>query len=416
MPVWTFFLLPLIVYAAWETYWYFQVGLSFIKWHTHLMLFVYLCIIGFLLIKFILQRKQPALYVNVLISFSSVIFSLFLFEAYLSISGTYKTYLEKIDGSYTSPYAALQGSYYHRWPLGKIRCLNKPEYRYCATANSLGFIDKEWQMNKKPGEKRILALGDSFTEGDGAPFDSSYVALLREKVSTHDDSYYVMNAGVCGSDPFNNYINLKDLLLKFQPDFVIQSIVSQDLITDIVLRGGMERFKKNGIVEHYPAPFWEPLYAMSYISRIFFEMAGYNQLLRKGEITSEEEQRLNRQVIELFDEYANLCAQENIKLIVIQRPERDEIENEQYLFDFTEINNYLISNEKIIFIDLLPDYLNYIKINNTSPSDYFWKYDGHHNSKGYEMMAETILNNIYAYIKTNPATKSDTNDIGVIAE
>ncbi len=405
VPVWIFLLLPLAAYLAWEIYWYSRVGLRFIKWHTHLMLFAYIWMAGMLVLRILSEKKREDYFKKIALSFNALIFTFFLLEVTLLITGINKTYLEKVDSFYTSPYQALQSSYYHTWRTNKQRCLIKPEYHYCALSNSLGFVDEEWKVNKKPGEKTIIALGDSFTEGDGAPYDSSYVALLREKLNSRNDSFYVMNAGICGSDPFNNFVILRDLLMVYEPDYVIQVLSSHDLITDIILRGGMERFREDGTVKHYSAPWWEPVYAISYSSRIFFNAAGYDELLRRGEITNEEEAKLNEQVIELFRMYARFCRENNIKLFVSLRPDKFEIESNNYSFDFSLIQNELMKNENIIYFDLLPDYLEYIEQRKTQPADYFWVHDGHHNSNGYQMMADAIFDNIRPYL--NDSTISE---------
>ena len=46
----------------------------------------------------------------------------------------------------------------------------------------------------------------------------------------------------------------------------------------------------------------------------------------------------------------------------------------------------------------MPFYHSYIDRAGTHADDYYWKTDGHHNSKGYEMMAATTLENIAPYL------------------
>jgi hypothetical protein len=106
------------------------------------------------------------------------------------------------------------------------------------------------------------------------------VALLKQKFLAADDSVDLMNAGVCGSDPFENYMNFKNRLQIYKPQLIIQTLTTTDITTDSRLCGGMERFQENETVKYKAAPWWEPLYAFSYISRLFFKMAGYNELLQ----------------------------------------------------------------------------------------------------------------------------------------
>ena len=244
-----------------------------------------------------------------------------------------------------------------------------------------------------------MALGDSFTEGDGTPYDSNYVVLLRTRLLNKTDSFDVMNAGTCGSDPFYNYINLRDCLLIFKPDIVIQMLASSDIASDIRIRGGMDRFQKDGTVEFRPGPWWEPLYAFSYISRLYFRMEGYDELLIKNELTSEEEKRLNEQAGGLFNEYAALCRRNNIRLIVVLRPDKGEIEANKYVYDFSSVLNPLKADTTVQIVDLLPGYRSYIEKRHTTAAGYFWKQDGHHNSTGYEMMAQVVYENISPLLK-----------------
>jgi lysophospholipase L1-like esterase len=67
------------------------------------------------------------------------------------------------------------------------------EYR----TNSLGFRDHEFSLERKPGELRILALGDSFTFGSGVQLDDTWPEVLeRELRSRRSSPVEVVNAGL----------------------------------------------------------------------------------------------------------------------------------------------------------------------------------------------------------------------------
>jgi hypothetical protein len=209
-----------LLYLIWEIYWYTEVGLSFIKWHTHLMPYVYFEILGLIMLS--IPKKLSSRTRNIFLAFSSLILACFFIESLLIITGLEETNRERFFGYYQSDNSVQHRNYYHAWRPNQNYWLKTPEFSYPRKANSLGFADMEWPIMKKSHEKRILALGDSFTEGDGTPYDSSYVAILRTELNVLADSFYVMNAGACGSDPFYNYVNLKDRLLTYQPDIIIQ--------------------------------------------------------------------------------------------------------------------------------------------------------------------------------------------------
>ena len=289
-----FVVLLLAAYVIWEAYWYTQVGWRMVKWHTHVVEYVYVWLAGYVVFKLFATPSFSDKAKNWLLVFTSVVAALAVTEIVLQWTGTTKTYMEKASGGYGSPYTPLSKTWYYNWPADKREHrLTKPEYSYWRPTNALGFADAEWSISAKSKQKRILALGDSFTEGDGAPFDSSYVTLLKQKLAATGDSVDLMNAGVCGSDPFENYMNFKNRLQIYKPQLIIQTLTTTDITTDIRLRGGMERFQENGTVQFKAAPWWEPLYAFSYISRLFFKMAGYNELLQKGDMTPAEIKEAN---------------------------------------------------------------------------------------------------------------------------
>ena len=371
------------------------------------MIYVYVWFGAFAILQFPTRRQSGPFFRNVFLLCTSVLFLFFLLETVLIMTGTYLTYMERLNHAYVSPYAYANSSPYNVWPTaGKPHWLTKPEYSYSRPTNSLGFADMEWPKSKRPGEKRILALGDSFTEGDGASYDSSYVAIFRQCLRAAGDSSYIMNAGICGSDPCNNYIIYRDLLQPYQPNVIIQSMGSGDLIAEILLRGGMERFQKDGTVKFRPAPWWEPIYAESYLSRIFFRSAGYTELLRKKDPSPPEIERITKSAMDLFDAYADLCRKNGTKLFIVLHPERNEVDNNQYNYNFTALIDHLRNTDHIEVLDLLPLYRSYIEAHHSHSADYFWKMDGHHNSKGYQMMAETTCQGLSPFLRDSAVAEN----------
>jgi hypothetical protein len=392
--IWISVALLLIAYLIWELYWYLEVGLTFIKWHTHLMVYVYVAIFFFCTYRLFFYNSSNFVK-NIFLALGSILLSLFIIEVFLSISGKNQTEIERVSGGYVSPYEILiKKNPYHIWPAGKDHWLEGYGFKYLRHVNSLGFTDPEWRINKKPKEIRILILGDSFTEGDGAPYDSSYVALMRGLLSQMGDSIYIMNAGTCGSDPFFNFVNLRDRLLAYKPDIVIQSLGSGDMNSDILTRGGMERFQKDRL----SSPRWESVYAISYVSRLFFSLTGYNPLVLKQSLTENEKKTINVKTSDLFRDYSALCIKNGIKFFVVLHPVEGEVENHNYSYDFLPLIKSMSANKDIKVIDLLPYYCKYMANAHTTADCYYWTHNGHHNPRGYMMMAQTTLQNIAPYL------------------
>ncbi len=376
-------------YLVWEIYWAYKVDYACIKWHTRLMVYVYLWIGVYLLLYYTWHQKKRLLFQLGLTVCSAIIIPLMLAEAFVSWFKINETFVEKIGSGYNSFYNANGESKYHVNPANETHWITKQEYRFERPSNSLGYSDPEWPVGKKKNEKRLLALGDSFTEGDGASYDSNYVSLLRKKFES-DSLVYVMNAGVCGSDPFINYVNYADRLVAYQPDIILQTLSSGDISVDLMVRGGMGRFLPNGRVQFRKGPWWEPIYALSYLSRFYFNALGYNQLLMRDADILARKNELDQTTIALFADYAALAKKNNSQLVVVLQPFMNEVIAHNYSYDFTAILQGLQKIDNLRMIDLLPFYAEQIKSTHTKPEVYYWPLDGHHNAKGYWMMADGV--------------------------
>ena len=174
-----------------------------------------------------------------------VVFFLF-FEIILRISGFYASYSENVGNSFSTYYNRMLPNHYHLLPEGNLDFLERDEFNYAYQINSLGLRGREVSAAKKDSTYRIIVFGDSFTEGFGAPGDSTYPSLLEKELNrTYTGTFEVINAGVIGSDPFYCYKLLVDRFLAYEADLVIFSINNSD-ITDYIFRGGLERFRADG--------------------------------------------------------------------------------------------------------------------------------------------------------------------------
>lgn len=118
---------------------------------------------------------------------------------------------------------------------------------YRVDTNSLGFKDSRNRtiaLSPATGEKRILLIGDSFTEGVGIPFDETFAGLLKKHYAPL--SIDILNAGVSSYSPIIYYRKIKYLIetvgLKFN-----SVIVFIDL-SDIEDEALGYRFDQNGNV------------------------------------------------------------------------------------------------------------------------------------------------------------------------
>jgi hypothetical protein len=377
----------LILYLLGFLFLYYHWGVRVVGWETHLLFPIYLYFLGcgFIVVLagmgLIKHRKRIQEH------FAYYIWLIWFIEFIILLTGIGKIRNEASNGRYMA-YHAPSVNFFHTWPAANTHLLSGKEFAFHRTTNSLGFADSEWEKTKRPGSIRILCAGDSFTEGDAAHTDSSYVAFLRRSLEGKYEHIEVMNAGTCGSDPFFNYINLKDRLVAFQPDIVIQTISSNDLFHDYPQRGGMERFMADGTVQYRAAPWWEPLYAMSYIIRIFASVAGYQPDLTKKNYVTEHQTDIEKEFSDFFNaHYIRHALQNRYDLIIVALPMKEEVAQQKLRFNFQGIAAGI---QGVYTLDLLPCYIDHISQVKQTPDSFYWTFDSHHNHAGYEMMAGCI--------------------------
>jgi len=95
------------------------------------------------------------------------------------------------------------------------------EFEYTAHVNSHGYRGKEFSAEKPEGVTRIMAVGDSFTFGVGAPDDETFAALLEQGLRKKGFSVEVINAGIGHASTIRHWDNLQKIHLRYQPDMVI---------------------------------------------------------------------------------------------------------------------------------------------------------------------------------------------------
>jgi hypothetical protein len=284
---------------------------------------------------------------------------------------------------YGSPYFPEEKNGYHVW--SKDHDLKVKEFCYYRTINSEGFSDTEHSLIKTSNEFRIIGLGDSFTEGFGADSDSTWMKFLERIIHKYPLQKQItfINAGVSGSDPFFEFILLKERLLKYKPDIVLLVLNLTD-ITDVAVRGGMERFQPDGTLKFNNPPWWEPVYAMSNLSRLFFSAIGYDANLLTRSQRLEGESKI-KGIISTFD---SLCNKNKCKLVVIFHPDKEEISLQKMQLD--NIYQFVKAKGKPEVLNMMEYFTKNQNITSSNVSKYYWVYDMHNNAKGYEVFAKGV--------------------------
>lgn len=99
--------------------------------------------------------------------------------------------------------------------------------------NSYGMRGPELDIEKAPGEKRIICVGDSFTYGLGVSDGHSYPAYLQKLVDNDFSNVKVINYGCNGHTILHEAELIKAYGLKFKPDYVIVGVTLHTDFSDI---------------------------------------------------------------------------------------------------------------------------------------------------------------------------------------
>lgn len=98
--------------------------------------------------------------------------------------------------------------------------------------NSLGMRNQEITIKKK-NEKRIIILGDSYTEGVQVSDEKTFAFLLEDKFKKELSSEVnVINAGRSGASPAY-YIHLAKFYNQLRPNYVVIQINDTDFTSDL---------------------------------------------------------------------------------------------------------------------------------------------------------------------------------------
>jgi hypothetical protein len=322
--------------------------------------------------------------------FISILIFFLCLELFLRISEKYKTRSEFKGKSYSYKYKVHKSNWYYTNKPNTSRIKKEKEWQYFNHYNELGNREKSIQtFIKDTSSIKIICLGDSFTEGDGAPYDSSWVRTFEQNINLIDEvKYKIYNAGSCGSDVFYNNKILANKLISLKPQIVIECINSTDVI-DVIWRGGLERFNVDGTVSGKVGPSWEFLYHISHVFRAFMHVFyRYNEeLISENDLLLKEKEAVSL-IENQIEQTAQFCLKNKIEYHLLIHPLPSElIEGAIQPFELIQ----QLKNKS--YVTLLFESFNEYYRNNDIAKDY-WVVNKHYNSKGYFNMGNIIFNEL----------------------
>jgi hypothetical protein len=100
--------------------------------------------------------------------------------------------------------------------------------------SSLGLRERELTMPPAPGTRRILMLGDSFTEGAGLAVEDTVSRRLETMLAARCPGVEVVNAGTASYSPILHYLVLRELGARLRPELVLLNFDVTDVHDDLV--------------------------------------------------------------------------------------------------------------------------------------------------------------------------------------
>jgi len=319
----------------------------------------------------------------------SVLFALVVFEGILRLLKLNRTYLEILGRSeYQSLYSpGKMNSFWHTYEPSDTTHVFRGDFSYARRFNSMGLPEREVNLNDT-STKKILCLGDSFTEGIGAGADSTWPRELERDLNwCSKDSYLVYNAGVAGCDPVYSYHFLRGKLWDVNWKAVIFCVNSTD-VPEVMMRGGMERFKAGNKAEFTKGPVWEPLYASLYIVRyLVLDILKYDWTLHPVSVSKQLNEASAQKIRKVLVNAQGELNKRGIEMLVLLHPLGYEVADGKYTAYTDTLRNKLAILRPL---DMLPYFLDSTGLTKKNYTQYYWPNDGHFTALGYKVMGHKV--------------------------
>ena len=225
--------------------------------------------------------------------------------------------------------------------------------------NSMGFRDREFNPPKDTGIYRILVIGDSFAFGQGIPEMDRFSNIVEAELRKFGNGFEVMNCGISGTNTVHWIPNLKALLSRTKPDFVLLQWFVNDVETpqpgsgtkgrSSILRDIKIRLHKSSALFFLLSQQWGLIRDKSGI----FESYPDEMSRRFGNPESPE----SREAEKNFMLFMRLCREEKVPLGVVLFPMLTPVKGKNYPFAYLhERVSKWCAKEEVPYINLLETY------------------------------------------------------------
>lgn len=322
----------------------------------------------------------------------SVLFFIFLLEAALRITGKWITASEKSTGRFFYEWGYETHRHY-AYPPNDTFVMDIGEYSWEYHTNSLGYREREMDT-APPHAIRALVIGDSFAEGNGTSYDSSWARHLERRLQQKHPDAEVYVCGISGFDPFYAYVALKERLLPYRPTHVLISVNDSDF-DDYIIRGGFSRFKEGNRVQYKDPPWFLPVYRYSHIARmIAHTFCHYDYYLIQRVHTEKVRREAADSISACLQNIYQLCRENHIRFLAVIYPVPHKVcyaTDDHILSDVPALEKTTAAYPALF---LYNDLSKNLKAGDCM--SYCWKTDSHFNNKGYALLAHLIDSAIQA--------------------
>ena len=293
------------------------------------------------------------------------------------------------------------------------------EFDVAVQVNSLGYRQAEFNPIKAD-QLRIVAIGDSFTFGDGVEEPDAWPRVLERGLAGHRPPIEVINAGVPGRWVDEYYLELKRRALPLRPDaVVIGFFIGNDIVgpdaeshvwTEVDARGRplridrpSERIESGYRVMRVLKPRWRiPLVRDSHVAQLVYD--GGKAIVQWWRPSTPDEDalfaaeyepetaRVVRRVEDLFVAIAEVCREHGVRLLVVMIPTREQVRPapaDGAAARDVEKPNRLFAEwfgaAGIPFLDLLP-----VLRDAPAGDPLYYRFDGHWTPRGHAVAAQAI--------------------------
>jgi lysophospholipase L1-like esterase len=318
-------------------------------------------------------------------------------ELSLRALGRYTTYLEKNGQGYESLFDHKTSTWFLVHPPNYRYVIRRPEFLHERPTNSLGLVEHEIPTARERDEDRVIALGDSFTEGFGTDYENTWVKVAERRLAAARPGRRVttINAGITGSDPPFELTLLREKLLAYGPDLVVVATNASD-VSDFITHGGRERFRPDGTLAPSPrAPRWERLYSISYVFRhVVHDVLGYDWQLVPRKDAPALERGFVEEATGVFAELAALGARNGFRVLIVVHPVQWEAAHERWSRGMDKLVARLQGRRDLVVLDLLAYLRARGRLGEAGAAELFWPLDGHYTPKGYELMGRAVADTV----------------------